>query len=95
MGEVVDFYAAQWPNFTPALTISTGIYRFPLHAAARIAVETVRSTETKLRTLTFVCFDQATKDAYEEALMTRIENYFCSCYVLDRLSATGIVLLST
>ena len=74
MGEVVDFYAAQWPNFTPALTISTGIYRFPLHAAARIAVETVRSTETKLRTLTFVCFDQATKDAYEEALMTRIEN---------------------
>ena len=76
-------------------SISTGIYRFPLHAAARIAVETIRSTETKLTTITFVCFDQATKDAYEEALMTRIENYFCSCYVLDRLSATGIVLLST
>jgi hypothetical protein len=62
---------------------------------ARHDVETIRSTEAKLRTITFACFDKATKDAYEEALMTRIENYFCSCYVLDRLSATGIVLLST
>jgi hypothetical protein len=39
-----------------------------------LAVENIRSTETKLRTITFVCSDQATKDAYEEALMTRIEN---------------------
>lgn len=55
-------------------SISTGTYRFPLHAAARIAVETIRSSETKLRIITFVCFDQATKDAYEGALMARIES---------------------
>ena len=61
-----------------APSISTGIYRFPLYAAARIAVETIRSTETKLRTITFVCFDQATKDAYEKALTARIESLSCS-----------------
>jgi O-acetyl-ADP-ribose deacetylase (regulator of RNase III) len=55
-------------------SISTGIYRFPLHAAARIAVETIKSSDTKVRTITFVCFDQATKDAYEGALTTRIES---------------------
>jgi O-acetyl-ADP-ribose deacetylase (regulator of RNase III) len=59
-------------------SISAGIYRFPLLAAARIAVETIRNTETKLRTITFVCFDQATKDAYEEALTNRIESLLCS-----------------
>ena len=55
-------------------SVSTGIYRFPLHEAARIAVETIKSSDTKVRTITFVCFDQATRDAYERALTSRIES---------------------
>ncbi|MGW8552519.1 O-acetyl-ADP-ribose deacetylase [Streptomyces tubercidicus] len=37
--------------------ISTGVYRWPLDDAARIAVETVRETETAVGEVRFVLFD--------------------------------------
>ncbi|AVH55507.1 MULTISPECIES: O-acetyl-ADP-ribose deacetylase [Streptomyces] len=42
--------------------ISTGVYRWPMQDAARIAVETVRSTETAVEEVRFVLFDER---AYE------------------------------
>jgi O-acetyl-ADP-ribose deacetylase len=44
--------------------ISTGVYRWPVDDAARIAVETVRGTTTKVREVIFVLFDQAAYDAF-------------------------------
>jgi O-acetyl-ADP-ribose deacetylase (regulator of RNase III) len=44
--------------------ISTGIYGYPTDAAAAIAVATVRSTPTQVRSVTFVAFNQPTLDAY-------------------------------
>ncbi|UYB39003.1 O-acetyl-ADP-ribose deacetylase [Streptomyces sp. Je 1-4] len=38
--------------------ISTGVYRWPMEEAARIAVETVRDTETAVEEVRFVLFDQ-------------------------------------
>ena len=49
-------------------SISTGIYRFPLQTAARIAIETLNSLGASVSATSFVCFDQDTKDAYEAAL---------------------------
>ncbi|MFI2670324.1 O-acetyl-ADP-ribose deacetylase [Streptomyces albidoflavus] len=42
--------------------ISTGVYRWPLEDAARIAVETVRTTPTSVEEVRFVLFDDR---AYE------------------------------
>ncbi|MFE6619221.1 O-acetyl-ADP-ribose deacetylase [Streptomyces sp. NPDC008086] len=42
--------------------ISTGVYRYPLEDAARIAVETVRAAETGVEEVRFVLFDER---AYE------------------------------
>lgn len=44
--------------------ISTGVYRWPLADAARISVETVRATPTRVREVTFVLFGQAAYDAF-------------------------------
>ena len=44
--------------------ISTGVYRWPVDDAARIAVETVRATSTGVREVIFVLFDQAAFDAF-------------------------------
>jgi O-acetyl-ADP-ribose deacetylase (regulator of RNase III) len=52
-------------------SISTGAYRFPVERAARIAVaETVNAlaAHPDIREVRFVCFDAATRAAYEEAL---------------------------
>lgn len=52
-------------------SISTGVYRFPLERAAKIAVSAVMDflkTDGTIQTVTMVCFDPATKDAYEKAL---------------------------
>lgn len=53
-------------------SISTGVYRFPLEKAAPIAVETLetfcREHPDAFDELTFVCFDQRTKNAYDRAL---------------------------
>lgn len=51
--------------------ISTGIYSFPRERAATIAVATVvahLAAETLPQTVIFVCFDAATRAAYEVAL---------------------------
>lgn len=50
--------------------IATGAHGYPPDAAAEIAVNTVRSTPTKVREIRFVCFDAPTLKAYERALRT-------------------------
>jgi len=48
--------------------IATGVYGYPKEDAARIAVTTVRETETRVVVVRFVCFDDATSEAYEALL---------------------------
>lgn len=48
--------------------ISTGIYGFPPDAAARIAVDTLRSTPTAVSLIRLVAFDQATARLLAAAL---------------------------
>jgi O-acetyl-ADP-ribose deacetylase (regulator of RNase III) len=47
--------------------VSAGIYGWPLDDAARIAVETVRSTETAVAEVSFVLFSQPVYDAFAAA----------------------------
>ncbi|TVL89292.1 O-acetyl-ADP-ribose deacetylase [Streptomyces sp. SAJ15] len=44
--------------------ISTGVYRWPMEDAARIAVETVRQTETRVEEVRFVLFDERAYEAF-------------------------------
>ncbi|MFF4224920.1 O-acetyl-ADP-ribose deacetylase [Streptomyces sp. L500] len=44
--------------------ISTGVYRWPMEDAARIAVETVRETETRVEEVRFVLFDERAFEAF-------------------------------
>jgi O-acetyl-ADP-ribose deacetylase len=44
--------------------ISTGVYRWPIDDAARIALETVRSTGTDVAEVRFVLFDQPAYDTF-------------------------------
>jgi O-acetyl-ADP-ribose deacetylase (regulator of RNase III) len=44
--------------------ISTGVYRWPVDDAARIAVETVRASGTRVTEVRFVLFDQRAHDAF-------------------------------
>jgi O-acetyl-ADP-ribose deacetylase (regulator of RNase III) len=51
-------------------SISTGVYRFPLKCAAPIAVREILSfleTAKVVQSVTMVCFDEKTKEAYEQA----------------------------
>ncbi|GAB2330376.1 O-acetyl-ADP-ribose deacetylase [Streptomyces griseoincarnatus] len=48
--------------------ISTGVYRRPLDDAARIAVDTVRTTDTSVEEITFVLFDERAYEAFAAAL---------------------------
>lgn len=49
--------------------ISTGIYGYPLEEATAVAVATVRAWDGEgIDTVRFVCFDQATLEAYRGAL---------------------------
>ena len=48
--------------------ISTGIYGYPPEEAARIAVDTVRSTPTEVELVRLVAFDEATHRLYVELL---------------------------
>ncbi len=48
--------------------ISTGVYGYPIEAAAAIAVETVRAMPTEVTEVSFVAFNQATHDAYAQLL---------------------------
>lgn len=57
-------------------SISTGVYRFPLKQAAEIAVREILNFlgQTKgIQEVIMVCFDDATKSAYEFALMQKKE----------------------
>ncbi len=51
--------------------ISTGVYRFPLERAAKIAISTVKdflNKYGKIDKVIFVCFDDATYQIYNKAL---------------------------
>jgi O-acetyl-ADP-ribose deacetylase (regulator of RNase III) len=51
--------------------ISTGIYRFPIDAAAAIAIATTRAVladDAVIAEVVFVCFNDATQAAYRRAL---------------------------
>jgi O-acetyl-ADP-ribose deacetylase (regulator of RNase III) len=63
--EVADEIGARSVAF-PA--ISTGIYGYPLEPATHVAVTTVRDTHSDVDRVRFVCFDAATRRAYEREL---------------------------
>ncbi|MCW7944048.1 macro domain-containing protein [Streptomyces hygroscopicus] len=44
--------------------ISTGVYRWPMEDAARIAVQTVRATDTAVEEVRFVLFDERAYEAF-------------------------------
>ncbi|MEV6293525.1 O-acetyl-ADP-ribose deacetylase [Streptomyces sp. NPDC004059] len=44
--------------------VSTGVYRWPMEDAARIAVETVRNTPTAVEEVRFVLFDEPAYEAF-------------------------------
>ncbi|MEV6806673.1 O-acetyl-ADP-ribose deacetylase [Streptomyces sp. NPDC051132] len=48
--------------------ISTGVYRWPMDDAARIAVETVRTTPTTVEEVRFVLFDDRAYEAFARHL---------------------------
>jgi O-acetyl-ADP-ribose deacetylase (regulator of RNase III) len=48
--------------------ISTGVYGYPIEPAAAIAVDTVRSTSTRVAEVRFVCFSDETWQAHDAAL---------------------------
>ena len=48
--------------------ISTGVYGYPVGPATHIAVDTVRATRTEVEAVTFVCFNEEARQAYEAAL---------------------------
>ena len=48
--------------------ISTGVYGYPVAPATRLAVDTVRSTPTKVELVRFVCFNDEARSAYQAAL---------------------------
>ena len=50
--------------------IATGVYGFPAGPAARIAVETIRSTPTGVDLVRLVAFDEEARDALTSALAT-------------------------
>lgn len=47
-------------------SISTGIYNYPLEAAAQIAVSVARQFSRDNLTITFICYDQITLLTYEK-----------------------------
>lgn len=52
--------------------ISTGIFGYPIEAAANVAVGTVRSTPTNVERVQFVAFDQPTWDVYATILTAEV-----------------------
>jgi O-acetyl-ADP-ribose deacetylase len=49
--------------------ISTGIFGYPINAAAEIAVRTVRGADAQVENIRFVCFDKATWGIYDDILL--------------------------
>jgi O-acetyl-ADP-ribose deacetylase (regulator of RNase III) len=62
---VADTLSAKTVAF-PA--ISTGIYRWPIADAARIAIATVSSTPTDVEEVRFVLFDETAYGAFQQAV---------------------------
>ena len=54
------------PVAFPAIT--TGVYGYPVAPATQIAVHTVRATKTEVEVVTFVCFNEDARQAYQAAL---------------------------
>ncbi len=52
-------------------SISTGIYHYPLDAAAQVAIRVARRNNQGERLIQFICFDDNTLRAYEAALHYR------------------------
>lgn len=50
--------------------VSTGVYRWPLTDAARVALQTVRTTDTQVTEVSFVLFDERAYAAFEHELHT-------------------------
>jgi O-acetyl-ADP-ribose deacetylase (regulator of RNase III) len=48
--------------------ISTGVYGYPLELAAPVAIEAVRSTETRVEEVRFVLFGRESCEAFDRAL---------------------------
>ncbi|MGJ5752233.1 O-acetyl-ADP-ribose deacetylase (regulator of RNase III) [Streptomyces puniciscabiei] len=48
--------------------VSTGVYRWPMEDAARIALDTVRNTPTSVEEVRFVLFDERAYDAFAAQL---------------------------
>ncbi len=48
--------------------ISTGIFGYPVEAAARVALETLRSAATSVEEVRLVAFDDRTHEVYEQLL---------------------------
>ncbi|WP_328874805.1 O-acetyl-ADP-ribose deacetylase [Streptomyces sp. NBC_00287] len=48
--------------------ISTGVYRWPMEDAARIAVDAVRTAETSVEEVTFVLFDERAYRAFADLI---------------------------
>ncbi len=65
--EIADEIGARSVAF-PA--ISTGVYGYPKAQAARIAVETIRATPTRVELARLVAFDTETLRLYQELLNT-------------------------
>jgi O-acetyl-ADP-ribose deacetylase (regulator of RNase III) len=63
--EVADEVGATSVAF-PA--ISTGVYGYPSDEAARVAVETIRSTTTNVELVRLVAFDAETKRLYDDLI---------------------------
>jgi O-acetyl-ADP-ribose deacetylase (regulator of RNase III) len=49
-------------------SVSTGVYGYPVEAAATVAVATVRACATEVEEVTFVVFNAANADAYRRLL---------------------------
>jgi O-acetyl-ADP-ribose deacetylase (regulator of RNase III) len=54
-------------------SISTGIYRFPIERAAKIAIKEIKrflKGNSKIKKIIFVCFDEVTYNIYKQILGT-------------------------
>ncbi len=51
--------------------ISTGVFRYPTIEAAKVAIDTVTSTPTKVAAIVFVAFNDETWNAYHALLTAR------------------------
>ncbi len=70
----LDLAAAHQCKTIAFPSISTGVYRFPLEQGAAIAVKTIlqwlaqNGDRQQVQQVTMVCFDEKTKQAYDQAL---------------------------